>query len=65
MFTEKEKEIIDYVIEGMTNIEIAEEVGYSERSVKQYLTKIFNKIRVSNRTALTREALKLKSEGLL
>ena len=37
---------------GWTNIEIAEHMGISERTVKQHLTDIFNKLNISNRRQL-------------
>lgn len=50
---EKEFEIISYVKKGLTNKDIAELIKTSEASVKKYLTKIYQKVEVGNRTELT------------
>jgi len=48
--TEKEIEIIRYVATGMSNREIAEQLIYSEKTVKNYLSIIFQKLGIRDRT---------------
>lgn len=50
--TEKEQEIIELVIRGMTNKEIAEQLGIGDQTVKIHLGDIFSKLRVSKRLEL-------------
>jgi two-component system, NarL family, nitrate/nitrite response regulator NarL len=45
-------QIILLVAQGLTNREIAGELGISEYVVRNYLTKIYDKIGVSNRVEL-------------
>lgn len=50
--TEKEREIIQLVCEGLSNKEIAKKVYISEQTVKAHLHKIFQKLNVKNRSQL-------------
>ena len=44
--------MIELVAEGLKNREIAEELGIGEHVVRNYLSKIYDKIGVSNRVEL-------------
>ena len=48
----REREVIQYLAAGMTNKEIAEALGLSRHTVKNYLFRIFDKVGVSSRTEL-------------
>ena len=48
--SEKEVEIIRHVASGMNNKEIAEKLAYSEKTVKNYLSIIFQKLGIRDRT---------------
>ena len=48
--SEKEIEILRYVAAGMSNKEIAEKLSYSEKTVKNYLSVIFQKLGIRDRT---------------
>ena len=48
-FSQKEEEILGYVVKGYTNDQIAEELYMSKRNVERYLTGIFRKLNVSSR----------------
>jgi len=50
--TERENEIAGLVSKGLSNRDIAEQAGISERTVKAHLTSIFEKLEVSDRLSL-------------
>ncbi len=50
--TEREQEVVKWVIQGMMNKEIATQLGISEKTVKAHLSNIFSKLKVSRRLQL-------------
>lgn len=52
--TPKEKEIISFVCEGLSNKEIANKLNISEQTVKAHLHRIFKKFGIQSRTQLIR-----------
>jgi DNA-binding NarL/FixJ family response regulator len=50
--TERQREIVAYVVAGLTNPEIAERLAISRETVKHHLTQIFQKTGVSTRLEL-------------
>ena len=48
----RERQLVDFVRQGMRNREIAERLGVTEGTVKAYLHAIFEKLGVSSRTEL-------------
>ena len=62
LLTEKELEIVRYVATGMNNKEIADKLAYSEKTVKNYLSVIFHKLNIRDRTQAAILALR---EGIL
>ena len=56
-FTERERQILSGVFEGLANKEIAERIGASESSVKATLQQLFSKTGVRTRSQLVRIAL--------
>jgi DNA-binding NarL/FixJ family response regulator len=54
----QQRQIVEAIVSGCTNREIAEELRISERTVKYHLTRIFSKLGVSGRMELARFSLK-------
>jgi DNA-binding NarL/FixJ family response regulator len=50
--TDREQEIVNWVMQGMTNKEIATKLGISEKTVKTHLGNIFSKLKISRRLQL-------------
>ncbi|HEY2150030.1 MAG TPA: response regulator transcription factor, partial [Vicinamibacterales bacterium] len=56
-FTERERQVLSYVFEGLANKEIAGRIGVSESSIKAALQQLFAKTGVRTRSELVRIAL--------
>jgi two-component system, NarL family, nitrate/nitrite response regulator NarL len=56
-FTDREKQTLSFVFEGLANKEIAERIGVSESSVKSTLQQLFSKTGVRTRSQLVRIVL--------
>ena len=56
-FTHRERQVLQYVFEGLANKEIAGKIGVSESSVKATLQQLFSKTGVRTRSQLVRIAL--------
>lgn len=52
LLSAREQDVVRWVAEGFTNREIADRLGLSEHTVKNYLFRIFDKLGVSNRIEL-------------
>ncbi len=52
LITEREKEIVSLVLDGLTNMAIAEKLDISLRTVKVHISNIFQKLNVSSRLEL-------------
>jgi DNA-binding NarL/FixJ family response regulator len=52
LLSQREKEVVRYVAEGLSNREIAGRLKLSEHTIKNYLFRIFDKLGVSNRAEL-------------
>jgi DNA-binding NarL/FixJ family response regulator len=59
--TDREREIVNGVMQGMRNKEIATQLGISEKTVKAHLRNIFRKLKVSRRAQLFRASLSMRS----
>jgi len=56
--TKREHEVLKLVAQGMFNKEIGEQMGISERTVKNHISSIFKKIDVADRTQAAVFAIK-------
>jgi len=50
--TAKEKAIVELAVLGLTNKEIAKELGHPEQVIKNYLKVVYDKLGVDNRVRL-------------
>jgi DNA-binding CsgD family transcriptional regulator len=57
--TEREREVLVLIAQGMTNIQVAEELHLSAHTVKTHVEHIFAKLGVSNRTGASSRAKEL------
>jgi DNA-binding CsgD family transcriptional regulator len=51
-FTAREREIVDLLMQGMTNLQIARTLGMAESTVKKHLHHVFKKLGVRSRALL-------------
>nr|YP_010484954.1 hypothetical protein Ycf29 [Hypnea cervicornis]UVW80648.1 hypothetical protein Ycf29 [Hypnea cervicornis] len=61
--TEKEKIVLELVVKGLRNKEIAENLNISIRSVEKYVSKLLNKTSTRNRTELAQLMIKRIYKG--
>lgn len=57
MLTGREKEVLNHLVEGLTNKHIANALGIKEVTVKVHLQNVFKKLEVSNRTEAVSKVL--------
>jgi DNA-binding CsgD family transcriptional regulator len=48
----REEQVVALVADGLSNRHVASELGLSEHTVKKYLSRIFEKLGISNRVEL-------------
>jgi DNA-binding NarL/FixJ family response regulator len=60
--TERDVQILRLVVHGLTDAQIADELGYADRTISSYLTLIYRKLHVSSRTAAAMYAIR---QGLI
>lgn len=58
--TEREQQVLDLLLDGRSNREIAQSLAIEERTVKSYVTRLLQKTSVKNRTALSVLAMTAK-----
>ena len=56
-FTARERQVMDLLLEGQPNREIASRLKIEERTVKAYVARLMRKMGVKNRTALSMRAI--------
>jgi two-component system, NarL family, nitrate/nitrite response regulator NarL len=59
--SDQQQKIVEAIVAGCSNREIAKELSVSERTIKYHLTRIFNTFGVSGRMELARVSLKKKN----
>ena len=52
LLSKREVEVVQYLVQGLTNREIADKMSLSQHTIKNYLFRIFDKLGVSSRTEL-------------
>lgn len=52
VLTAREREVVEYLVGGVTDHEIARSLGISQRTVHKHLERIYRKLGLSNRTSL-------------
>lgn len=62
LLTERERELAGFISDGLSNKQIAEKSGITERTVKAHLNNIFKKVDVSSRVQLALLIEKEKNE---
>jgi two-component system, NarL family, nitrate/nitrite response regulator NarL len=63
-FTEREQQVLSYVLEGFTNPRIAERIGVSTGSIKSTMQQLFSKTGVRTRSQLVRIVLEQYKDRL-
>lgn len=63
LLSKRELEVVRYLAQGLTNREIAEKLGLSQHTVKNYLFRIFDKLGVSSRVELLHMTLSHEPES--
>ncbi len=58
----RQQQVLELIAEGMTNNDIGEELGITERTVKAYAQEVYDKLGVRNRAGAVAEAIK---QGIL
>jgi DNA-binding NarL/FixJ family response regulator len=56
-FTDREKQVLELLVVGRSNKEIASALGIEERTVKAHVAKLMRKVGVPNRIALSIHAV--------
>lgn len=64
VLTKREKEIFDYLITNKTTKEIAEEIGISEKTVRNHISNVMQKLGVKGRACAVIELIKLHEIAL-
>ena len=63
LLAEREGQVVNLVADGLTNRDIAVQLGLSEHTVSNYLFRIYNKLGVSNRVELVLCVMKQREQG--
>ena len=63
LLAEREGQVVSLVADGLTNRDIATQLGLSEHTVSNYLFRIYNKLGVSNRVELVLYVMKQREQS--
>jgi DNA-binding NarL/FixJ family response regulator len=58
----QERKILDYIAEGLTNRQIAEEMFLAEKTVKNYVSNVLSKLEMSRRSEAAAYAARIQAE---
>lgn len=58
LLTAQERKVLDLIIEGLSNVEIAEQLYISEVSVKTHVNNILNKFNLKSRSQIMAAVIK-------
>jgi DNA-binding NarL/FixJ family response regulator len=61
-YTRRERSVIALILEGKTNVEISQDLGVSDKSIKNYVYNIYKKAGVKNRASFIIRELRLRHE---
>jgi len=64
VLTKREKEVFDLLILNKTTVEIAKKLNISEKTVRNHISNVMQKLGVKGRAAAVVELLKLKEISL-
>jgi DNA-binding NarL/FixJ family response regulator len=63
LLAEREGQVVNLVADGLSNRDIASQLGLSEHTISNYLFRIYNKLGVSNRVELVLYVLKQREQS--
>lgn len=63
-FTQRERTILDLLVEGKTNVEIAADLRLSDKTVKNHMSRILDEVGVPRRSGVVAHLLKADIERL-
>lgn len=58
LLTKREKEVVELVIDGLSNREVAQKLGLTEHTVSNYLFRVYEKLGISSRVELVLYSIK-------
>ncbi|NAS20637.1 response regulator [Herbidospora sp. NEAU-GS84] len=64
VLTDQERRILEYVVEGMTNRQIGEEMFLAEKTVKNHVSRLLGKLGMRRRTQAAVYAARLRGDGV-
>jgi NarL family two-component system response regulator LiaR len=63
--TEREREVLKLLVKGLSNAQIAEQLGVSPYTIRNHVSRIFSKLNVSSRTEAATLAIQYKIVDLI
>jgi DNA-binding NarL/FixJ family response regulator len=63
LLAEREGQVVNLVVDGLTNRDIAAQLGLSEHTISNYLFRIYNKLGVSSRVELVLYVMKHREQS--
>jgi len=63
LLTKREDDVVNLVVDGLSNRETVQKLGLTEHTVSNYLFRIYEKLGISTRVELVLYALRQKQQG--